>query len=95
MQLEPGFTRFHGYILNGYEARHFRNMERQLRRKIDAGSPLKAQLVLAKIKAFVADHEVYQQIFETVRQDASDRWVAKWGRSWRDDLAKMAQPHMP
>jgi hypothetical protein len=95
MPLRRGFTRFHGYVLNEHEARHFRNMERRLRRKIDAGSPLEAQMMLTEIKAFVGDHEMYQQIFEAVRQDASDRWIAKWGRSWKADSAQMEQPQVP
>ncbi len=55
MHLAPGFTRFHGIILDGYTASHFRNMEKRLRNRIDRRHYPAAQDVLTEIKSFARE----------------------------------------
>ena len=80
MPLARGFTSFHGIVLNGVEARDFRNMEKRLRNRIDGGHFVAAQDVLTEIKEFAGECEVNRQAFEAIRKDASDRWQRTRGK---------------
>lgn len=79
MPLQQGFTRFHGIVLDGVTAREFRNMEKRLRSRIDCGHYTIAQQILLEIKQYAGDYEVYRQVFEAIRLDASNRWQRTWG----------------
>lgn len=81
MHLESGFTRYHGIILNKFEAREFRNMEKRLRSRIDCGHYRIAQKILTEIKSFAGDSETNRQVFEEIRRDADTRWKRTWGQS--------------
>ena len=87
MHLAPGFTRFHGIILEVNTARDFRNMERRLRKYIDEGEVMITQSVLTDIKYIADDNESLRQLSEIIRADADARWREKWGRSWGEDYA--------
>lgn len=87
MHLESGSTRYHGIILNNYEAREFRNMEKRLRRQIDCGHTWAVQDILTEIKEYAGDSETNRQVFEEIRRDADARWKRTWGHSWKNALA--------
>ena len=72
--------------MNGVEASEVRKLERRLRSQIDARKPIEAQSMLHEIKEFAGDHAEYQQVFETIRNQAAQRWLSKHGTSWVADF---------
>lgn len=90
MPIALGFTTFHGVILDGAYAQHFRYLERRLRKAIDKREPFSAQGELQRIKDFAGDVEEYRTIYEIVRKDADDRWHRNFATTWSDDIAALS-----
>lgn len=79
MQLQQGFTRFYGIVLDELTAKSFRNIQKRLRKRIEWGQYVGAQYVLTEIKFYAGDDETLRQLFEAIRIDASNRWQRTWG----------------
>jgi hypothetical protein len=89
MPLKPGYTTFHGVVLNSCDADHFRQLQRRLRTSIDRRNLVLTRSELQGIKEFAGDLEDYRTIFEIIRRQAADRWRSKFGVSWRQEVEEL------
>lgn len=91
MRPYPGFTNFHGVVMNSLEANSWRRIERSIRRYIDRGHENAASYWLHKCGLMTLDWEELEGLAAYLRRDAARRWFRTWGK-WPGNFGVTPEP---